>query len=312
MARRVAIVVLIAVLFWPVSAAAQESIDTKNDDVLIRVHGPITVGPNDTLDSVFGVSNDVTVDGTVRDTLWVVDGTATVNGRVDGDLVVIRGTLNLGPTAVVKDVTLVRSDFNRDPAATVTGDVHERSKLIDVSFGWGSFVFSFLFWLSTTIVVLVAGILFALLGPRPLVGGAATLTGRFGGSLVTALVIWIGLPILGIAAIFTLIGIPLGIAILLFALPVLWFLGYLVAGTRLGLAIVRSADPVAQRARLVGGVVLGLVIFQLIALIPFVGPLVAGLAGFLGAGALIYLAYRSQGFVRSEPVVPTAGPEPAA
>ncbi|MEA2515017.1 MAG: hypothetical protein QOJ59_4506 [Thermomicrobiales bacterium] len=313
MVRRIVLLAMFVFLLWPVSVAAQNNADAKDDDVLVRVNGPITVAQNEVLDTVVGVSNDVTVDGTVRDTLVVVDGNATVNGRVESDVVVISGTLNLGPTAMVNDVTLVRSDLNRDPGATITGDLEERSELFNISFGWGSFIFSLLFWLSTTIVVLVAGVLFALFGGRQLVGTAALLTERVGASLVTALIVWIGLPILAILAFVTVIGIPLGIAIFVFLMPVLWFLGYLVSGTRLGLAIVRTADPIADRGRLVLAAVVGLLIFQLIGLIPFIGGLLVFLAGWVGSGALVYLAFRGWSDRRTVGAVPPASmPAPAA
>lgn len=304
MARRLALVVLLAFLLWPVSVAAQDDSDS-NDDVLIRFNGPITVAPGESLDVVIGVSDDVVIDGTVRDTLLVIDGNATVNGTVDSEIVVISGTLTLGPTARVEDVTLVRSDLNRDPAATITGEVEEREG--DISFGWGSFVFSLLFWVGMTIVILVAGALFAVFAGRQLVSTAAVMTGRVGPSIVTALVVWIGLPILAVLAFFTIIGIPLGIAILVFLMPVLWFLGYLVAGARLGLAIVRSRDPVVERGKLILAVLLGLVIFQLLGLVPFLGGFVVFLAGWLGSGALVYLGIRGWSDRRPAAVTP-AGP----
>jgi hypothetical protein len=171
---------------------------------------------------------------------------------------------------------------------------------------WGSLIFSFLFWLSFTIVILVAGILFAVFGARQLVGAAAMLTGRPGPSVVTALVVWVGLPILAVLAFFTVIGIPLGIVTLVFLMPVLWFLGYLVAGTRLGLAIVRTPDPIVARGRLVLAAVAGLLIFQVVGLVPFIGGLIVFLAGWVGSGALIYLGYRGWTDRRPAGAVPPA------
>jgi hypothetical protein len=292
MTRRLGVIGLILLLLWPLSVAAQGNADDEEKDVLVRVNGPISVGPNEAIDTVVGVSDEIVIDGTVRDTLVVVDGTATINGRVESDVVVVRGTLNLGPTAVVKDVTLVRSDLNRDPAATITGDLHERSNWVNVSFGWGSFIFSFLFWLSFTIVILVAGVLFAVFGGRQLVSSGVVLTGRAGASLLTALVIWIGLPILAVLVLFTVIGIPLGIATLVFLMPALWFLGYLVAGTRLGLAIVTTPDPLAARGRLVLAALIGLLLFQIVGLVPFLGGVIVFIAGWVGSGALVYMGYR--------------------
>jgi hypothetical protein len=292
MVRRLAFLALLAALLWPVSVAAQDRATSNDDDVLVRVHGPISVAQGEVIDTVVGVKNDVTVDGTVRKTLLVIDGTATINGRVDKNVVVIRGTLNLGPTATVKDVTLVRSHLNRDPGAMITGNLKERSQWGGASFGWGAFIFSLFFWLSMTIVILIAGILFAAFGGRQVVNAAGVLSSKLGASLLTALVLWIGLPILAVMALVTVIGIPLGIAIFVFLMPALWLLGYLAAGTRLGLAMVRTPDPIAARGRLILAAVLGLLIFQLIGLIPVLGGVIVFFVGWAGSGALVYRAYR--------------------
>src|SRR5215204_3598691 len=62
----------------------------------------------------------------------------------------------------------------------------------------------------------LAGLLFAAVAGRQLTRAAALLTGRVGGTLLGALLVWVGIPILAVLAFITLVGIPLGFALLLF------------------------------------------------------------------------------------------------
>ena len=48
-------------------------------------------------------------------------------------------------------------------------------------------------------------------------------------------------------AMLTLVGIPLGLGVLLLVLPALWFLGYIVAGARLGTLILHRDDAAQRR-----------------------------------------------------------------
>ncbi len=294
MQRRRAIVVilgLVAALLVVPGAAAQN--ETTDDGFLLRVNGTTTVGAAETTDAVFAINGDAVVEGTVRDALVVVSGNAAVAGRVEGDVLVVDGTLDLRPGATVADVTLVRGTLNQAQGAAITGEVSERSEF--VSFGWGSGLFSFLFWLGTTVVVLLAGLVFAAIGGRQLTGAGNLLTGRTGASLLAAAIVWIGLPILAVLALVTIVGIPLGLAVLLFVLPALWFLGYLVAGTRLGAVLARrfGAQDAPDRPYLAA--VVGLFVFQVVGLVPIVGGLLVALAGLVGAGALGVLAYLGWG-----------------
>ncbi len=307
MQQRRAIVVilgLVAALLFAPGAAAQET-RTDDDGFLLRVNGTTTVAANEVTDSSFAINGDAIVAGTVRDALVVVNGDATVSGRVEGNVMVVDGALTLQPGATVADVTLVRGTLIRAPGAAITGELSERSEF--VNFGWGSGLFSFLFWLGTTVVVLLAGLVFAAIGGRQLTGAGNLLTGRTGASLLAAAVVWLGLPILAVLALVTIVGLPLGLAVLLFVLPALWFLGYLVAGTRLGAVLARrfGAQDTPNRPYLEA--VVGLFVFRVIGLVPVVGGLLVALAGLVGAGALGVLAYRGWSGHRRT----TARPDPA-
>ena len=277
--------VMLALLLFPSVALAQDS--TTNDDVLIRINGPINVGASETAGTVVIVSDNTNIAGIVEHDLVVVDGDATVTGTVEGNVTVISGTLNLRPASrVAGDVNLVRSDLNRAPGATVEGS------LTRSSFEWSSWnflAFSIYLWISFTIAIVIAGLIFAAVGGRQLTSAGNLIVNRLGSTIITAIIVGIGIPILAVVAMLTVLGIPLGIGLLLFLIPALWFFGYLVAGTKLGYTILRrrqSDHPYLAAA-------LGLFVLQIIGLIPFLGGLVTFIAGILGTGAIVLLAWNA-------------------
>jgi hypothetical protein len=74
---------------------------------------------------------------------------------------------------------------------------------------------------------------------------------------------------------------------------VLGFLGYLVAGTRLGTLLLRLMGIAADPDHPYLGALLGLIVLRLLALIPVAGFLFGFLAAVIGAGALAVLAWRA-------------------
>jgi hypothetical protein len=118
----------------------------------------------------------------------------------------------------------------------VAGAITQREDF-DFEFPFGFFT-SFIFWLAITVFTLAAGLLFAGVAGRQLSEAGAAITSNIGGSLLGVLTVFIGLPLFAVLAMVTVVGIPVGIATLLL-LPVLGFLGYLVAGTRLGTLLLR-------------------------------------------------------------------------
>jgi hypothetical protein len=295
------VIVLLGALLIASGAAAQDGPQSADESVIVRTGGTITIGPEETVGTVVMVNGDVTIDGHVTQTLWITNGTATINGQVDGDVVAMNGVVQLGAGASVGNVSLVQSQMERAEGATVSGQVNDQ--FVTEAFTWSLAAFSFLLWIGVTLVVLLAGVAFAALGNRLLVDSAMTLTSRPGGSVLVALVVWIGVPLLAILAFLTVIGIPLGFVLLVLVLPVLWFLGFIIAGQVVGAWIWRL---LGQQPNRYVPVLIGLGIFQLIGLLPAVGGLVGLLAGFLGSGAFVYWLITNRGERRE------AGPQSTA
>lgn len=296
---------------------AQRGEDVKG--VLVRVGAPALVRAGETERTVVVVGSDAVVDGDVLENLVVVGGDARVAGNVAGDVVMVGGQLALEPGARVGGDVLLHgnSTIARAPGAVVDGAVQRSA---GVAFGP---LAGWLLWLGVTLMLVLAGLLFAAAGGRQLDEAAALLLRRVGPVVVTTLVLIAAVPILAIIAFLTVIGIPVGIALLVALVPALGLAGYLVAAMALGDVVLRRLGrgrreaPAERAARVEAGpareavapaapgeparapaavhpyreIALGVVLLQLILLIPFLGFLLVVLAAHLGAGALVYRAW---------------------
>lgn len=282
------LVLLFALLlaFVPSSALAQDA-DDDAGGLLLRINGEARVERGESVGTLIVIDDNAFVAGTVRDNLFVINGDATVTGAVEGDITVISGALDLRGGSSVNDVTLIDSDLTRATSAVVSGDVTERG---DWFFVLPGLVFGILFWIAMTIAVIVAGLVFAAVAGRQLRGFAGSLATSTGPTLLATLILWIGVPLVAAIAMVTLIGIPLGIGLLVFLLPALWFLGYIVFGTWIGTFLTSRAGASPDRRPYLE-VTLGLLVLQVAALIPVVGVITLVLGGLWGAGAIAYAAW---------------------
>jgi hypothetical protein len=154
-----------------------------------------------------------------------------------------------------------------------------------------------------TLLLVVVALGWAAVGGRQLSAIAGLLGARPGLAAVAAVIFWIAFPVVAFVAFVTVIGIPIGIALLLVA-PLLWGLGYVTTGTRLGFFIADLRHTTPDLAHPYLEAVLGVIIFQLIALIPIVGGIVVALAGLFGAGAIVVHAWRRIGTPRNHANMP--------
>jgi cytoskeletal protein CcmA (bactofilin family) len=294
---------LLACLAFVASANGAGAQRNEEGNLLLRVGGGTHVGPADSVGTAVVIRGNAVIEGAVGEDLLVVRGNARVSGRVHGDLVVMNGHAELAPGARVDgDVLLYASTLARSPGAVVTGQVHEERGL---SFGARAI---WLFWLAMTLMLIIAGLAFAALAARSLIASSAMIGAATAPTLLTALLLWIGLPALAFFAFVTVIGIPLGFVILFFVLPALTLIGYLVTSTALGRVVMSRRRPPPDtvgvaREPLYAEVAIGVLILQLIGFIPGLGGLVIILAGLLGAGALVYFAWSHRQRGEVEPVV---------
>jgi hypothetical protein len=262
------------------------------DDFNLRINGDITIAEGERVNSVVVIDGDLTVLGEITDFALVIDGDAFVSGGVQGDLTVIEGDIELGPTAVVENLNSVSGDIIRASGSTVTGDINDRDNFNFL--WWAAGLFSILLWLGMTIAVVASALIFAAFGGQQLTSASRSMTGDLVNTIIGAVFLWIALPIVAGILLVTVVGIPLSLGVFVFLLPALAFLGYLVAGTRLGMWLLGlgGREP-GERPMLAAG--LGTLALQLVVLIPFLGVLIGVIAALWGGGALAYRLYRSAG-----------------
>ena len=286
MKLRILVPLLFALFLLVPGMAAAQTVDTADEGFLFRANGDVTVAQDEALGGVIVANGNAVIHGSVTETLWVISGDATVDGSVDGDILVVDGALRLESTARVENVTLIRGTLDRADGAAITGDLNEQDNL--ASIGWAGAMFSIAMWLGVTVMLVLAALVFAWAGGRQLTATGELLRERLLPSIATGIVLFVGLPVLAVLAFITIIGIPLGATILLVAMPALWVLGYLVAGTWLGRKATDALGRPARIERPLLAAAVGVIVLQLVGLVPALGPFVTVLAGMVGAGALVY------------------------
>jgi hypothetical protein len=266
--------------------------DGQDEDVLIRIGADARIAVGERAGTVIVIDGNALIEGEVADAVLVINGNAVVAGEVSGQITVIAGDIELQATAQVKDVTSIRGNILRSEGSTITGEVHERD-----GFGWlsgAAVFFSIAFWLGLTVALIGAGLIFAAIGGRQLREAARRMTAEPVNTVLGVVFVAVAIPVLAGFAIATLVGILFGVGLLVFLLPALWFLGYIVAAARLGGALIGLRGPDAG-GHPYAATVLGVVLLQLLVLVPVIGAVVAVLAGLWGAGALAVGGYKAAG-----------------
>jgi hypothetical protein len=276
------IVALLLTLTGASQTAPSPRVQSHEGDVHIRINGPVHIGASDSAFTVWVVNHDAVIDGVVREGLVVINGTARINGRVEGGVLVANGRLELGPGArVERDVVLYRSAMSRANDAVIGGAVHNQT-----GFSVGASVI-WLAWLSFTLVVVLAGLVFAELGPRTLTESAAYLPAHGGRSALAAFILVATVPAVAFMSFATVIGIPLALTLLFVVIPALSFLGYLVAGATLGTVLVTRLGATGAWTNRYRTVAIGLLTLQVLVALPAIGGLVGMIASLSGVGALV-------------------------
>ncbi len=296
--KRLLLALAMLVALVPLTALAQGNDDEGDEDgLLLRINGTVSLPEGDIVNVAVAINSDITVLGTIRDALIVIEGDAVVSGVVEGEITVVNGTLTLEPGSTVNDVSLVRSELVEEPGSTITGEVDRTTRWVFWSTG-AAILFGIAFWLAMTISLVLAGLLFAAIGGRQLKLASALMTGAPGPSILSGVIASIALPLVAVVAIATLIGIPFGLGILLVLIPSIVFLGYIVAANWFGTLLLNRAMPDNGSIHPYAQVTVGIILLQFLLLIPGVAPVVFLVAGIWGGRALIWLAWSN---VRNRP-----------
>lgn len=271
---------LLALLALALPALAPAVGPDRGDDPdpIAVILGDVTVHRGETVEGVFIVSGDARIDGRVEDDVIVLDGDVVVGGHIEGDLFTAGGRARLLAGAEVDgDVRYGDERPIISTDARVRGDL-EKESWPDLG-GLTAFFGAFLFWLAITVTTLVLGALLLLIAPRAADALHARSRERVGPVIAIGIAILIVLPVTGVLAAITVLGLPLAVLVFLALLP-LGAVAYVTSAYALGRAILKP-----PRERLLSFLV-GLAILRAGALVPILGLLVGLAAVIFGLGLI--------------------------
>ncbi len=261
------------------AAGASVDANADGDDRIVFV-GSVVVDREEIAGDVFVLDGDVTIRGTVTGDIVVVDGDVAIRGTVEGDVVTVAGQATLGRRGNVQgDIVYADEKPVQTPGSQVGGDI-QKFDVADAGIlgAIGAFI-------AVTISMFLLGLILLLLAPRAADAVARTAQGKALASFGVGLLAFFLIPIIAFAALFTVVGLPLGFILLLLVVP-LYAISYVTAAFALGRRIVKGARILAFLA--------GLVILQLLTLIPIAGALIGFLAVVFGLGLLLMTLFRAR------------------
>jgi hypothetical protein len=277
--RQSLLVALLAICCLLPAATASADATKDGDDRIVLV-GSVLVDREETAGDVWVGDGDVTIRGTVDGDVIVFDGDVTIRGTVEGDVFTVRGQATLGRRGnVTGDITYVDKEPVQTPGSRVGGDVTK----FDVA---DAGIIGAIAWLiGLTVSLFLLGLILLLLAPRAADAIARTAKAKALVSFGVGFLAFILIPIIAVAAFFTVVGIPLGIILLLLIIP-LYAISYVTAAFALGRRIIKGSRILAF--------LVGLVILGLLSLIPIAGSIFGLLATMFGLGLLLMTLFRAR------------------
>jgi hypothetical protein len=277
--------------------------------VLISTQGDVVIPAGDHADAVLVVQGNADIRGEVN-TVIVVNGSASLIGARAESIIAIRSQVEVGQgTIVSQEVMRLDSTVHQSGDAQIVGGITDLAASL-LAAGAVLAPALFLLWIGFGLATIVWALLAAGLAGRQLRAAERMLAGEPVQAFLVGLGSVILLPILAILLMVTVIGAPLGVGLLIVAMPMLAFAGYLVAATWIGSWIVRQTDQRSRETteRPFLPVLAGVLVLTGLGLIPVLA-FAAALASLLGFGAVIRLMYRT---LRGVPTQLAGAPRPAA
>lgn len=259
----------------------------------IRIDAPIS-------DTVRAAGRTVTVAGDIGGDAYLAGRTVDLSGRIGRDAFVSAETLTIHPGTFIAGDVFLDEDLDPSvfPAGVVAGTIQrdgtwfnegdadtERAPQHDAHhrdhFGFG--VWGALAWivsLSATGAVLNGLAPRLTRGAGPLIRQQPVKIGLFGAGML------LGWPLIGVLAMVTIIGIPIGLSLLL-TFGVLLLLGWLLAAFTLGDLLVASGRIEPRPWVRFGAFVLAVTALSLVTAIPLIGGVIGVIVLLMGLGALV-------------------------
>jgi hypothetical protein len=226
-----------------------------------------------------------TIEGVARGDVVVVDGRAVVTGQVSGSVVNLGGPVVVEGSAQIRGDVIARGGAVVRSGAQISGSVSSR---VPFSLGEALGVFGmFAAWLAVSLSMLMLGLLLLWLFP-----GASERVAEAGRrspwrSSGMGVALFVGLPVACIFLLASVVGAPLGFALVL-ALGLLFMAGATWAAWVLGRALLQD-----RRGRILT-FLLGWAILRALGAIPWAGGVTWLLSAVFGLGAMIVALWRAR------------------
>lgn len=227
---------------------------------------------------------ELTKDSVVEGDVIASGGTIKIDGKVNGKIYAGTGTLIFGTNAMVKGETIYASNTEaKITNGAQLGKITQKTTpsmdktKIFVNSLWAKF-FSLL-------SIILIGIILIMLFPKWVTKLAIEIKENFWKSLGWGLITLVGIPLLMILCMVIVIGLPL--AFIIFGIYII--LIYL-AKIFVGLAIGRFI--LSDKAAPIWSLTLGLIILEILTIIPFIGGWVGFVVILLGLGAFVMSKYK--------------------
>jgi hypothetical protein len=284
----------------PVAAAADPY--RADGRIVISVRGDTTFPADQTADSLVVVDGTATIEGDVK-TVFVVNGTANFVGSTTNEIVAIASRVSLDDGSVVNgNLRLMEATLTRAAGATVNGSVSNGVDWVRGALFIGPALF--IAYLGFVLAAMAGALGLAALASRQVRATETLLNREIGTAIVAGFGGLFAIILVAILAMVTIVGIPLGLGLLIGFLPLVAFVGYLVAAIWIGEWVVRQFGRESQPERPYLAAIVGIIVLSAISFVPMVG----GLISFVGFGAVILLMWRT---VRRQSLGVDAASQPA-
>jgi hypothetical protein len=273
--RRIAILSFLGLILFALAAPAWAAGPGERVGAQVVLSGGLHLPAGERSNTVVVFNGPVRIEGDVHGSTVVFNGSFVLSGTVRDNVVVFNGRVTLQPGARVGGDLVTRERPSIDPSASVGGSIR-RLRNFSISFGLATHA---VIWIAYTVSTLLLGLLLLWIAPRALEGAAEAARTHVGASIGWGAGLFFGLPLIGILLLVTVVGIPLGLA-LLAALWLVYTVGYTATLFAVGRAMV--GGPRRRFAAFFAG----WGALRVAALVPFLGGLLWFLGAVFGLGAL--------------------------
>jgi hypothetical protein len=269
----------------PAALAAEPLPDTGS--VLVAVNRTVDIPAGDHLDALVVAGGDARISGDVT-SIVVLGGTATLSGASTRSLVVVNGTADLqAGTTVSGDVRTLDGTITQATGTTVGGSVRTLDADL-AAVGVLLIPALVLLFLGLGLATVAAALLVAAFGARQVRSVESLIVRQPGQVLVAGVVGAITLPLVAVLLIATVVGAPIGFAMLFVLLPAVLFLAWIVAAIWIGDWIVAQLRGASEVDRPYLAAVVGVIVLAVAGVLPFVTTI----ATVFGLGAVLLAAWR--------------------